>query len=69
VSSQQQNQEGYFAYMQRQMQERTQNLNLLGDSVNQLGEASSKWAEDASKYVSKTKSNLVMGAVKGKLGI
>ena len=64
-----QQQEGYWAYMQKTMQERTQNMNLLGDSVNQLGETSSKWAEDASKYVNKTKKNLVMGAVKGKFGL
>jgi syntaxin-binding protein 5 len=55
--------------MQRQMQERTQNMNLLGDSVNNLEETSAKWADDASKYVSKTKKNLVMGAVKGKFGL
>ena len=62
-------QEGYWEYMQRTMQERTQNMNLLGDSVNQLGETSSKWADDASKFVNKTKKNLVMGAVKGKFGL
>lgn len=61
--------EGYWAYMQRTVAERTQNLNLLGDSVNNLEQQSSKWAEDASKYVAKQKRNLVLGAVKGKFGI
>lgn len=61
--------ETYWAYMQRQMQERTQNLNILGDSVNNLEETSSKWADEAGKYVQKTKRNLVMGAVKGRFGL
>jgi syntaxin-binding protein 5 len=55
--------------MQRTVAERTQNLNLLGDSVNNLEQTSSKWADDAGKFVAKQKRNLVMGAVKGKLGI
>ena len=55
--------------MQRQMTERTQNLNIMGDSVNKLEEASANFAESASKYVQQTKRNLVMGAVKGKFGM
>jgi syntaxin-binding protein 5 len=55
--------------MQRTVAERTQNLSLLGDSVNNLEQTSSKWAEDASKYVQRQKRNLVLGAVKGKFGI
>jgi hypothetical protein len=51
------------------MAERTENLNILGDSVNNLEETSSKWADDAAKYVEKTKKNLFMGAVKSKFGI
>ena len=65
----QQQDQGYWAYMQKQMQERTEQLGQLGESVNQLGEASSSWAEEAGKYVQKTKRNLVLGAVKGKFGI
>jgi syntaxin-binding protein 5 len=61
--------EGYWAYMQRQVQERTERLNVLGDSVNKLEDASSSWATEASKYVKKTKQNMIMGAVKGKFGI
>jgi syntaxin-binding protein 5 len=61
--------QGYWAYMQRQVQERTERLNILGDSVNKLEDASSSWATEASKYVQKTKKNIVMGAVKGKFGL
>lgn len=62
-------QEGYWGYMQRQVQERTEKLGTLSDGVNKLEDASQSWATEASKFVSRTKRNLVMGAVKGKLGI
>jgi hypothetical protein len=55
--------------MQRQVQERTEKLGTLSDGVNKLEDASQSWATEASKFVSRTKRNLVMGAVKGKLGI
>jgi syntaxin-binding protein 5 len=61
--------EGYWAYMQRQITERTEKLGSLSDNVGKLEDASSSWAEEASKYVKKTKQNLVMGAVKSKFGI
>jgi syntaxin-binding protein 5 len=60
--------EGYWAYMQRQLAERTEKLGSLSDNVGKLEDASSSWAEEASKYVKKTKQNLVMGAVKSKFG-
>lgn len=53
--------EGYWAYMQRQMQERTQNLNIMGDSMDHVEESSSSWADDVNKYVSKQKKKAVMG--------
>lgn len=55
--------------MQRQMQERTQNLNLMGDSMQNLQENSQGWADDVSKFVGKQKRNLVMGAAKSRFGI
>jgi syntaxin-binding protein 5 len=61
--------QGYWAYMQRQITERTEKLGTLSDNVSKLEETSASWAEEASKYVQKTKRNLVMGAVKGKFGI
>jgi syntaxin-binding protein 5 len=54
-------QEGYWDYMQRQMAERTEKLNLMGDSVNKLGEASSGWADAAGKFVQQQKKNMIMG--------
>lgn len=53
--------EGYWAYMQRQMQERTQNLNIMGDSMDKMEENSSNWADDVNKFVSKQKKKAVMG--------
>ncbi|KAL8771698.1 MAG: hypothetical protein Q9209_002889 [Squamulea sp. 1 TL-2023] len=60
--------EGYWAYMQRQMQERTQNLNIMGDSMDKVEESSSNWANDVNKFVSKQKKKAVMGFVGSKLG-
>lgn len=57
-----QNDEGYWAYMQRQVQERTERLNVMGDSMDNLQESSSKWSEDVSKYVSSQKKKAVMGS-------
>jgi hypothetical protein len=62
-------QEGYWAYMQRQVQERTEKLGVLGDSVNKLEETSSSWANEASNYAKKAKQNMIMGAVKGRFGL
>jgi WD40 repeat protein len=53
--------EGYWAYMQNQLNERTKNLNLVGDSVNKLEESSASWADQAGKFVSTQKRNLMFG--------
>ena len=55
------NEEGYFAYMQRQMQERTQNLSLAGDNIDRLEESSSGFAKDVNKYVQNQKKKAVLG--------
>ncbi|KAL8716887.1 MAG: hypothetical protein Q9225_005821, partial [Loekoesia sp. 1 TL-2023] len=60
-SSPEKEEEGYWAYMQRQMQERTQSLNIMGDSMNRVEENSSNWADDVDKFVSKQKKKAVMG--------
>lgn len=60
-SSSEKEEEGYWAYMQRQMQERTQNLNIMGDSMDRVEENSSNWADDVNKFVSKQKKKAVMG--------
>lgn len=53
--------EGYWAYMQRQVQERTANLGIMGDSIDKLEDNSSSWANDVNKFVSKQKKKAVMG--------
>lgn len=57
----QSSEEGYWAYMQRQVQERTEKLGLVGDNMEQLEQNSSSWAEEANKFVSKQKRGLATG--------
>ncbi|KAL4786188.1 lethal giant larvae like, C-terminal-domain-containing protein [Aspergillus varians] len=63
------NDEGYFAYMQRQMQERTQNLSFAGDNMDRLEETSSGWANDVNKYVKNQKKKAVLGILGSKFGL
>lgn len=53
--------EGYWAYMQRQVQERTENLGLAGDNMDKLEDNSKGWSDDVGKYVSSQKKKAVMG--------
>jgi len=53
--------EGYWDYAMRQMNERMERLGTMNDNVNKLEEASSGWAEDVSKFVDRQKRNLVVG--------
>ena len=55
--------EGYWAYMQRQVQERTERLNIIGDSMDSLEENSSNWVSDANKFVKDQKRKAVMGGM------
>ncbi|KAI9703965.1 MAG: hypothetical protein M1820_005747 [Bogoriella megaspora] len=61
--------EGYWAYMQRQLNERTEKLGIMGDSMEKLETNSAGWADDVGKFVNRQKRNLVLGAVKGKFGL
>lgn len=58
--------EGWGQYMTRQLNERTEKLNLMGDSMDRVQENSEGWADDVSKYVSKQKRNLILGSITGK---
>jgi syntaxin-binding protein 5 len=60
--------EGWGAWASRQLNERTEKLNAVGDSMNNLQANSAGWADDVNKYVNKQKRGIVMGAVKGKFG-
>lgn len=57
------NDEGYWAYMQRQVQERTERLGIMGDSMDRLEENSSNWANDVSSFVSNQKKKAVLGGM------
>ncbi|KAI9680846.1 MAG: hypothetical protein M1817_004286 [Caeruleum heppii] len=61
--------EGWGSYMQRQLNERTKNLNIVGDSMDSLQENSAGWANDVSKYVNQQKRKAVMGVIGSKFGL
>lgn len=60
--------EGYWAYMQRQLAERTEKLGLVGDNMEQLEQNSGNWLNDVNKFVNKQKRNAVGGIIKSKFG-
>jgi len=53
--------EGYWAYLSRNVQERTERLGIMGDGVDRLEENSAGWASDVNKFVAKQKRGLMMG--------
>ncbi|KAH7361837.1 SNI2 protein [Plectosphaerella cucumerina] len=59
-------QEGWGDYLTRQLNERTEKLNIMGDSMDNLQNQSQGWADDVGKFVNKQKRNLVLGSIKGK---
>lgn len=58
--------EGWGDYMTRQLNERTEKLNLMGDGMDNLQENSAGWADDVSKFVNKQKRNVILGGITGK---
>ncbi|KFZ14763.1 hypothetical protein V501_03070 [Pseudogymnoascus sp. VKM F-4519 (FW-2642)] len=58
--------EGWGDYMTRQFNERTEQLGVMGDTMERTQENSAGWADDASKFVSKQKRNLLFKSVAGK---
>lgn len=59
-------QEGWGDYLTRQLNERTEKLNMMGDNMENLQEQSAGWANDVNKFISKQKRNVVLGGLKGK---
>ncbi|KAK5995628.1 Sodium protection 2-like protein [Cladobotryum mycophilum] len=59
-------QEGWGDYLTRQLNERTEKLNLMGDNMNDLQAQSAGWADDVNKFIGKQKRNLVLGSIKSK---
>lgn len=60
------NQEGWGEYLQRQLNERTEKLNMMGDNMESLNDQSQGWADDVNKFMNKQKRNVVMGGLKSK---
>lgn len=48
--------------MQRQVQERTERLNIMGDSMDRLEESSANFAQDVGKFVGDQKKKAMMGS-------
>ena len=59
-----QSQEGYWSYMQRQVQERTERLGLTSDSMDRVGENSSGLVDDVNKYIKNQKRKAVLGGMR-----
>ncbi|TGO51193.1 hypothetical protein BOTNAR_0365g00100 [Botryotinia narcissicola] len=59
-------QEGWGDYMTRQLNERTEKLNIMGDNLDKVQENSAGWADDVSKYVNKQKRSMLLGGITGK---
>ncbi|KAH7322860.1 lethal giant larvae like, C-terminal-domain-containing protein [Stachybotrys elegans] len=58
--------EGWGDYLTRQLNERTEKLNIMGDSMDDLQQQSAGWADDVNKYINKQKRNVVLGGLKSK---
>lgn len=58
--------EGWGDYLTRQLNERTEKLNIMGDSMENLQEQSQGWADDVNKFMGKQKRNIVLGSLKSK---
>ncbi|KUI72337.1 hypothetical protein VM1G_07995 [Cytospora mali] len=59
-------QEGWGEYLQRQLNERTEKLNIMGDNMENLNDNSQGWADDVNKFIGKQKRNVVLGGLKSK---
>ncbi|PBP25268.1 SNARE-dependent exocytosis protein [Diplocarpon rosae] len=58
--------EGWGDYMTRQLNERTEKLNIMGDTSDRMLDNSQGWANDVNKYVSKQKRSMILGGITGK---
>lgn len=59
-------QEGWGDYLTRQLNERTEKLNIMGDNMDTLQQQSQGWADDVNKFIGRQKRNIVMGGLKSK---
>ncbi|KAK1979652.1 lethal giant larvae like, C-terminal-domain-containing protein [Colletotrichum cereale] len=58
--------EGWGDYLTRQLNERTEKLNIMSDNMDHLQNQSQGWADDVGKYINKQKRNVVLGGLKSK---
>ncbi|SPO05232.1 related to SRO77 - polarized exocytosis by regulating SNARE function [Cephalotrichum gorgonifer] len=58
--------EGWGSYLTRQLNERTEKLNIMGDSMDQLQNQTQGWADDVDRVVRQQKRNMLIGGIKGK---
>ncbi|KAL7619942.1 Lethal(2) giant larvae sro7 [Parahypoxylon ruwenzoriense] len=59
-------QEGWGEYLTRQLNERTEKLNIMNDSLDSAADTSQRWADDVSKYVNQQKRNIILGGITSK---
>ncbi|KAI0205982.1 lethal giant larvae like, C-terminal-domain-containing protein [Astrocystis sublimbata] len=59
-------QEGWGDYLTRQLNERTEKLNIMNDSLDNVATSSQNWADGATKFVNKQKRNMLLGSITGK---
>lgn len=60
------NQEGWGDYLTRQLNERTEKLNIVNESLDNMATSSQKWSEDAGKFVSSQKRKMLFGTITSK---
>ena len=54
--------QGYWQYMQKQLNERTQKLGSVNDGMDSLEQTTSTWLGDVNKFVNQQKKNAVTGS-------
>ncbi|KAI1435860.1 lethal giant larvae like, C-terminal-domain-containing protein [Xylaria sp. CBS 124048] len=59
-------QEGWGDYLTRQLNERTEKLNIVNDSLEGIATSSQKWSEDAGKLISSQKRKILLGGITSK---
>ncbi|KAI1175291.1 lethal giant larvae like, C-terminal-domain-containing protein [Nemania sp. FL0916] len=59
-------QEGWGDYLTRQLNERTEKLNIMNDSLDNMAASSQKWSEDAGKFVASQKRKMLLGTITSK---
>ncbi|KAI0023940.1 lethal giant larvae like, C-terminal-domain-containing protein [Xylariomycetidae sp. FL0641] len=59
-------QEGWGDYLTRQLNERTEKLNIVNDSMENMADNSQKWAQGTNKFVNQQKRKMMFGAFTSK---